>query len=60
VYEAVGRLLDLAALTKEHVLRGHGNPDGMHWGWTGHEKVGRAMAALVSNGRTFSGATSTA
>lgn len=52
-------LLDLAALTKEHVFRGHGNPDGMHWGWAGHEKVGKAMAVLVSNGRRFSGATST-
>lgn len=52
-------LLDLAALTKEHVFRGHGNPDGMHWGWAGHEMVGKAMAVLVSNGRRFSGATST-
>jgi hypothetical protein len=53
-------LLDLAALTKDHVFRGQGNPDGIHWGWVGHQKVGKAMATLVSNGRRFSDATSTA
>jgi lysophospholipase L1-like esterase len=54
-------LLDLAALTREHVFRGEGNPDGMHWGWDGHAAVGRALAALVSNGsRTgLTGAAST-
>ena len=41
-------LLDLAALTREHVFRGEGNPDGMHWGWAGHTAVGEAMAALVA------------
>jgi hypothetical protein len=44
-------LLDLAALTRDHVFRGDGNPDGMHWGWAGHARVGEAMADLVaSNG----------
>lgn len=43
-------LLDLAALTRDHVFGGEGNPDGMHWGWTGHEAVGEAMAALVATG----------
>ncbi|RJQ80528.1 SGNH/GDSL hydrolase family protein [Pseudonocardiaceae bacterium YIM PH 21723] len=40
-------LLDLAALIGGHVLSGQGNPDGMHWGWAGHEIVGRACAALI-------------
>ncbi|WP_300009004.1 diglucosylglycerate octanoyltransferase [Pseudonocardia sp.] len=38
------RLLDLPALIGGHVLGGHGNPDGMHWGWDGHAAVGRACA----------------
>jgi hypothetical protein len=37
-------LLDLAALVSEHVLGGHGNPDGMHWGWQAHAEVGAACA----------------
>ncbi|HVV22495.1 MAG TPA: diglucosylglycerate octanoyltransferase [Pseudonocardiaceae bacterium] len=40
-------LLDLAALTRDHVFRGDGNPDGMHWGWSAHAAVGEAMADLV-------------
>ncbi len=40
-------LLDLKALVAEHVLSGHGNPDGMHWGWSAHADVGRACAALL-------------
>ncbi|MEU6646518.1 diglucosylglycerate octanoyltransferase [Saccharomonospora sp. NPDC046836] len=41
-------LLDLPAVVGQHVLGGHGNPDGMHWGWAGHEAVGTAMAALAA------------
>ncbi|OLL73188.1 hypothetical protein Ae168Ps1_1571c [Pseudonocardia sp. Ae168_Ps1] len=37
-------LLDTAALVGDHVLGGHGNPDGMHWGWAGHRAVGTALA----------------
>ncbi|MFI7674254.1 diglucosylglycerate octanoyltransferase [Actinophytocola sp. NPDC049390] len=37
-------LLDLASLVGEHVLGGRGNPDGMHWGWEAHERVGEALA----------------
>jgi lysophospholipase L1-like esterase len=37
-------LLDLAELTRDHVLGGRGNPDGMHWGWEGHRAVGDALA----------------
>ncbi|MGH3877061.1 MAG: diglucosylglycerate octanoyltransferase [Actinophytocola sp.] len=40
-------LLDLAELVGEHVLAGRGNPDGIHWGWEGHERVGKALAELV-------------
>lgn len=40
-------LLDLTELTREHVFRGDGNPDGMHWGWPGHELVGAALAKLL-------------
>jgi hypothetical protein len=40
-------LLDLAELVGEHVLSGRGNPDGIHWGWEGHEQVGKALADLA-------------
>jgi hypothetical protein len=29
------------------VLGGHGNPDGMHWGWPAHVAVGAACADLL-------------
>lgn len=41
-------LLDLAALTGDHVRAGEGNPDGMHWGWAGHAAVGHALAKTVT------------
>lgn len=41
-------LLDLKVLVGDHVLGGHGNPDGMHWGWSGHADVGRACARLLA------------
>jgi lysophospholipase L1-like esterase len=40
-------LLDLAALTGEHVLGGHGNPDGMHWGWPAHRVVADELADTI-------------
>lgn len=40
-------LVDLLALTRDHVLGGHGNPDGIHWGWDAHAEVGSAVAAAV-------------
>lgn len=40
-------LLDLRELVGDHVLGGHGNPDGLHWGWAGHAAVGRACAAAL-------------
>jgi diglucosylglycerate octanoyltransferase len=44
-------LLDLAALVGDHVLGGHGNIDGIHWGWDGHKVVGRALAELITSTR---------
>ncbi|OLT47051.1 lysophospholipase [Saccharomonospora sp. CUA-673] len=41
-------MVDIGAVVGEHVLGGHGNPDGMHWGWDGHAAVGRAMAARIA------------
>lgn len=41
-------LLDLPAVIGSHVLGGHGNPDGMHWGWEGHGAVGSAMADMIA------------
>ncbi|MGQ0838064.1 diglucosylglycerate octanoyltransferase [Actinokineospora sp.] len=40
-------LIDVAAVVGEHVLGGHGNADGLHWGWDGHELVGKAVAELI-------------
>ncbi|MFB9909274.1 diglucosylglycerate octanoyltransferase [Allokutzneria oryzae] len=40
-------LLDLGGLVRRHVLDGHGNPDGMHWGWSAHQLVGEALAELL-------------
>ncbi len=40
-------LLDLAAIVGDHVLSGRGNPDGIHWGWEGHELAGKALAQQV-------------
>ncbi|PPK69074.1 SGNH/GDSL hydrolase family protein [Actinokineospora auranticolor] len=40
-------VFDVAEVVRAHVLGGHGNPDGMHWGWDGHRLVGAAMADLL-------------
>lgn len=40
-------VLDVPAVVRSHVFGGHGNPDGMHWGWDGHALVGKAMAELI-------------
>lgn len=40
-------LVDLKAAVGEHVLSGRGNPDGMHWGWEGHELVAKAMVEVL-------------
>jgi diglucosylglycerate octanoyltransferase len=41
------RVLDTAALVAAHVLGGHGNPDGIHWGWAAHRRVGETLAELL-------------
>lgn len=41
------RLLDAGTLVAAHVLGGHGNPDGMHWGWEAHRRVGETLADLL-------------
>jgi hypothetical protein len=41
--------LDLAALTRAHMLSDQCNPDGMHFGWEGHLLMGQAMAELIRN-----------
>ncbi|MEJ2861511.1 diglucosylglycerate octanoyltransferase [Actinomycetospora flava] len=44
-------LVDPVPHVAEHVLGGHGNPDGIHWGWAAHaavgESVGREVAAAL-------------
>jgi hypothetical protein len=42
------RLLDTGTLVAAHVLGGHGNPDGMHWGWAAHRRVGETLAELLA------------
>ncbi|MEV1291583.1 diglucosylglycerate octanoyltransferase [Pseudonocardia sp. NPDC049635] len=51
-------LLDVASLVAAHVLGGHGNPDGMHWGWAAHRDVGTALAAVVAGSPAGTGAPS--
>jgi diglucosylglycerate octanoyltransferase len=41
-------LLDTPAFIGEHVLAGQGNPDGIHYGWPGHHRLGTALAALLA------------
>lgn len=41
-------LVDPAPLAADHVLGGHGNPDGIHWGWDAHHAVGAAVGAEVA------------
>lgn len=40
-------VVDVPALVGEHIAAGHGNPDGLHWGWVAHEAVGKAVAATL-------------
>ncbi|BBG03492.1 MULTISPECIES: diglucosylglycerate octanoyltransferase [Pseudonocardia] len=51
-------LLDVAPLVGTHVMGGHGNPDGMHWGWDAHRAVGEALAALLAGQRAATGTSS--
>lgn len=40
-------LVDLAQVVGDHVMNGDGNPDGMHWGWSGHRMVADAMVEAL-------------
>ncbi|MGW6376324.1 diglucosylglycerate octanoyltransferase [Rhodococcus sp. NPDC055112] len=40
-------LVDLAEAVRENVFSEHGNPDGIHWGWEGHERVAAAMLSAI-------------
>lgn len=40
-------VVDLHAVTGAHVLGGHGNPDGIHWGWPAHDDVAHAVQAAL-------------
>ncbi|MBV9313413.1 MAG: SGNH/GDSL hydrolase family protein [Pseudonocardia sp.] len=42
------RTLDVSCLISDHIRSGQGNPDGIHYGWAGHQLVGRALAALLA------------
>jgi hypothetical protein len=41
-------VVELASLVGEHIAAGHGNPDGMHWGWDAHAAVGKAVATALA------------
>ena len=45
------RVLDVGTLVASHVLGGHGNPDGIHWGWAAHRRVGETLAELLLGDR---------
>jgi len=40
--------LDVRTLIGAHVMAGEGNPDGIHYGWAGHRRVGEGLAALLA------------
>ncbi|TJZ77926.1 SGNH/GDSL hydrolase family protein [Rhodococcus oryzae] len=40
-------MVDLAEAVRENVFSEHGNPDGIHWGWEGHERVAAAMLSAI-------------
>jgi hypothetical protein len=41
-------LLDLPELVAEHIRTGAGNPDGIHFGWDAHRRIGDALAGLLA------------
>lgn len=41
-------LLDLPPLVAEHIRSGAGNPDGIHFGWDAHQRIGDALAGLLA------------
>ena len=41
-------LLDLPELVAEHIRSGAGNPDGIHFGWDAHRRIGDALAEMLA------------
>jgi hypothetical protein len=48
-------LVDLAEAVSDNIFSGEANPDGIHWGWQGHDKVARAMVKVLSEVRATAG-----
>nr|WP_280395006.1 diglucosylglycerate octanoyltransferase [Nocardia brasiliensis] len=44
-------LVDLAEAVRENIFSGDANPDGIHWGWAGHEAVANAMVKALQEVR---------
>ena len=42
-------LVELDPIVAPSLATGSGNPDGMHWGWAVHQRVGRALAVELSD-----------
>lgn len=40
--------VDVPALIGAHIRAGEGNPDGIHYGWSGHRRVGEGLAAVLA------------
>lgn len=41
-------MVDLAAAVRPYMGAGQANPDGMHWGWAGHQAVADAVVAAIA------------
>ncbi|GAB4584146.1 SGNH/GDSL hydrolase family protein [Nocardia sp. IFM 10818] len=41
-------LVDLGEAVRDNVFHGPANPDGIHWGWEGHQEVARAMVKVLA------------
>ncbi len=54
------RTLEVAALIGDHIRSGEGNPDGIHYGWSGHASVGQGLAALMAPELSGAGTTDSA
>lgn len=46
-------LADLHLVVQPHLDAGDMNPDGMHWSWSCHEEVAKALAEAIRTNRTF-------
>nr|WP_238815797.1 diglucosylglycerate octanoyltransferase [Nocardia brasiliensis] len=44
-------LVDLAEAVRDNIFSGDANPDGIHWGWAGHEAVANAMVKALQEVR---------